>query len=243
MGLTAERSRVGDIAFIEVDVSFSEVGGDHGAVALAEVEVDMEVERVGADGGAERFEGGSGRLAAFEGPGDFVGFGGAIADVDLVFDDCGGGIAEGIDNAAPVGVTAVPAGFDQGAIGYGAGGGFGIGVGACSVDAEGYDAMDAFTVAYDHFCEFEADVIEGGLELLEVFFAGGVLFGFGFTEGCIAGLAVGEDEDGIVRTHISVDRDAVEAEGDGLGECVLERFSIDLGICGEEAQHGGVEGG
>lgn len=126
--LAAERSGVGDVAFIEVDVGFCEVCGDHGALALAEVQVNMEVEGIGGDGGAEGFEGGSGGLAAFEGPGDFRGLGGAVADVDLLFDDGGGGVAEGIDDTAPVGVSSVPAGFDECAIGYGAGGGFGIGV-------------------------------------------------------------------------------------------------------------------
>src|SRR5581483_8819963 len=91
----------------------------------------------------------------------------------------------------------------------------------------------AFAVADDFFGEFEADVIERGLERSELRAARGELG--------VAGHAIGENEDGVVGAHVAIDRDAIKTMGDGFGERGLKRGPFDGGVGGDEAKHGGVQ--
>ena len=193
----------------------------------------MEVELGRVGGGAKLFESGFRRLAALEAPEDILRAGGAVADVDLLFHDGGGGIPDGIDDAAPVRVAAVPAGFHQGAVGHGAGGGIGILDGLGAGHAHGDDAMNTLAVAHNLFREFEADVAESGLKDFVGRRAG--------LEFRIAGQAVGEDENGVVRAHVAVHGDAVETVGDGFGQRGLEGLGVHVGVGGEKGQHGGMQ--
>src|SRR5438128_1092177 len=73
----------------------------------------------------------------------------AVTDVDLLFPDLCGGIAEGVQNSAPVWITAAPACFDQRAVCHRAGSGIGIGEGLPSGNANGHETRHPLAVAHD----------------------------------------------------------------------------------------------
>ena len=224
---------VAHIAFVELHILFSQVGGVDDRAGPAEVEIDMEVKFFRGDRGAERLEGGLGRLAALEAPEDLAAAGRAVADVHLLLDDRRGAVAHGSDDAAPVGVAAVPTGLDERAVRHGPRRGIGIGEGLRAVDPHGDEPRDAFAIAHDHLGQLQADVAQGGLEKSEVRSPK--------SEVPVAGEAIGQDEHGVVRAHVAVHRDAVEAVGDGLAQGGLQDLCLDRGIGGDEAEHRGVE--
>lgn len=50
-----------------------------------------------------------------------------------------------------------------------------------------------------------------------------------------------QDDDGIIRGHVAVDRDRVEAPFYGIGECRLQTFGRDGCIGEDEAEEGGMQ--
>jgi len=162
--LPAQRRGITDIAFVELDIFLGEIGAINYGAGLAEIQVDVQVEFLGRDGGAEVFEAGFGRLTTLEAPENFPVARRAVTDVHLFLDDFGAGITERIDDATPIRITAVPARLHQRAVGYGARGGVGIGEIPRAIHSNRDKTRCAFAVAHDHFGQFEADVIESGLE-------------------------------------------------------------------------------
>src|SRR6266566_4010257 len=113
---TSQRIRIVDIAFVELDVLLRQVGGINKRAGLAQVQVDVQIEFSGRDGGAESFEAGFCRLSVLEAPKYVAACRSAVTNVNVLFDNPRGAVAERGDDSAPVRVAAVPTGFDQGAV-------------------------------------------------------------------------------------------------------------------------------
>src|SRR6266568_179582 len=165
---TSQRTRIVDIAFVELDVLLRQVGGINKRAGLAQVQVDVQIEFSGCDGGAEFFEAGFGWLTVFEAPKDIAACRSAVADVNLLFDNPRGAVAEGGNDSAPVRVAAVPTGFDQRAVSDGPRGGIGIGERLRPFDLHGHKARYALAISHDHFRQFEANVAQSRLEGFEL---------------------------------------------------------------------------
>ena len=160
--------RVGHVALVEVHVFFRQVGGIHHGAGFAEIQVDVQIKFLRRDGGAELLERRLRRLAALETPQNFPAAGRAVANVHLLLHDRRRAVADGVNDAAPVRVAAVPACFHERAVGHRARGGIGILNRFRAVHAHGHDAMHAFAVAHDFLGQFEADVVEGGLKNFQI---------------------------------------------------------------------------
>ncbi len=93
---------VGVFGAVEVDVFRGEVGGVDGVSGVAHVEVDADGEGAGLDGFPEVVGRGV-RLESSPAGGES-----GYVDVDEFFTDVGARVADGMDDAAPVRVVAVP---------------------------------------------------------------------------------------------------------------------------------------
>src|SRR6266542_430263 len=214
----AERRRIVDVAFVEIDIFLGEISRVEDGAGLAEVQPEVQVEFLLAHPGAKCFEARMSRLAAPEAPANLAAAGRTVTNVDFLFHDPRRAVAERVDDAAPVRVAAVPARFDERAVGHRAGRGVGVREGSRAGDADGDKAGSAFSVADDHSGQFETDMIQGGLEEAEA-----VRFRIADCGLRISGEAVGQHEDGVVGAHVAVDGDAIEAVGDRFLEGGLER--------------------
>src|SRR5262245_927323 len=109
--LTTERTWIADVAFVELDVLFGEVGRIEHGTAAASVQVDVKVELTFGHDAAKVLERSGGGLASFQAPEDFSSTRETIADVDFFLSNPGCTVAQSIDDAAPVRVAAVPTGL------------------------------------------------------------------------------------------------------------------------------------
>ncbi len=156
-----------------------------------------------------------------------------VVDVEAVLVEADAGVAGGVGQASPVGVGAVPGGFDEEGVADGAGDFFGVGFGLAAFDDEFDEFGHFFAVADDLFGERVTDFVDGFAEGLEQ--GGGGFRGE-------AGAAVGEEQDGIVRAHVAVDGDPVEGPVAGGGEGVFEDLVGGVEVGREEGEHGGHVG-
>ena len=104
------------------------------------------------------------RLAALQAPENFLRAGCGIANINFLLYYRRRRIADGVNDAAPVRVAAMPARLHQRAIGHRAGGGVSVLDCLRAVHAHGHDAMHALTVTDNLLGQFEANVIERRLE-------------------------------------------------------------------------------
>jgi hypothetical protein len=218
----------GVFAGVEVDVFFGEVAGVDDVFGGAEVEVDGDGEAGFFDDFFELGDGSAGGEAAFAG--DEA----AEVDVDEFLAEASAGVADGVDDAAPVGVGAVEGAFDEEGLADGFGGAAGVILSAGVADTDFDEFGDAFAIGDDHFGEFEHDLVKGAAE------DAGFL-GAGADEGGI-GLAVAHDDDGIVGAGVAIDGDAIEGEIDGVADSAFDFIFGDAGVGGDEAEHGGHVG-
>ncbi len=218
----------GVFAGVEVDVFFGEVAGVDDVFGGAEVEVDGDGEAGFFDDFFELGDGGAGGEAAFAG--DEA----AEVDVDEFLAEASAGVADGVDDAAPVGVGAVEGAFDEEGLADGFGGAAGVVLSAGVADTDLDEFGDAFAIGDDHFGEFEHDLVEGAAE------DAGFL-GAGADEGSV-GLAVAHDDDGVVGAGVAIDGDAIEGEIDGVADGAFDFIFGDAGVGGDEAEHGGHVG-
>lgn len=131
-----------------------------------------------------------------------------------------GGVADGAEDAAPVGVFAVQGGLDERGARDAGGDGVGVRGGWGGADVDLDELGGAFAVADDEVGELLAEV---GEDAGEGYVVGveGVVGGWGWRGGGVvvggvvcgrrrAGGAVGEDGEGVVGGGVAVDGDAVE---------------------------------
>lgn len=147
---------------------------------------------------------------------------------------CGGEtlrVADGAEDAAPVGVFAVEGRFDQRVAGDGGGDQFRIGKGGRVDDSHADEFRGAFAVADDELGELLREGCEDALE-------GDVVWGGGGGDGGAVGGAVGEESDGVVRAGAAVYAYGVEGAGDGGCEEWGEEWGWDGGVGAEEAEEG-----
>ena len=101
------------------------------------------------------------------------------------------------------------------------------------MQANGDEAGDTLAVKHNFFGQLQGRVIEGRLENGELSRTR--------RQGAIAGPPVGQEEDGVVGAHVAVHGDAIKTFCDRLIQRGLQRFWIEGGVGGQEAEHGGVE--
>src|SRR2546428_4807999 len=154
-GLSSQRRRIAHIAFIEIYVVLSQIRSVHDSASFAEIQVDVEIKFLRGDGRTKCFEWNFGRLAVLQRIKNFSASRPAVTDIHSVFEHFGRAVAKSIDDAAPVGITAMPTCLHQCAIGDGSCCRIRIRITLSAVDAHSDKARYAFAIAHDHFGEFE----------------------------------------------------------------------------------------
>lgn len=159
-------------------------------------------------------------------------------------DGCGGGgetlrVADGAEDAAPVGVLAVQGRLDQGVPRDGRGDELGVREGGRVCDSDADELRRSFAVAHDELRELLREVREDLLHGGSVVRGGR---GDGLAAGGGGGGAVGEDGEGVVCAGAAVYADGVEGALDGVGEEGLEGGGWDGGVGAEDAEEGGHVG-
>lgn len=149
----------------------------------------------------------------------------------------GRGVANGTQDAAPVGVLAVQGGLDERGARDGAGDGTGVGFSGRVAHADGDELRRALAVPHH---EVRERLREGGQDAGH----GEVVFGErGGDDGCRerggGGGAVGENGDCVVRRAVAVDGDAVEGFVDGAGEQRVQGLGADGRVRAHDAQQRG----
>src|SRR5258708_7829652 len=109
-----ERTWVGHVAFIELDVSPGQVCSIENRFAFAQVQVQVELARRNCR--AKILERGIGRLASLQTPKNAIAVGSAITNIDFLFDYRSGAVTNGIDDSAPIRVATMPACLHQRAV-------------------------------------------------------------------------------------------------------------------------------
>lgn len=148
-------------------------------------------------------------------------------------------VADGAEDAAPVGVLAVQGRLDQGVPRDGRGDEPGVRVGGRVCDSDADELRRALAVAHDELRELLREVREDLLHGDAVVRGGR---GDGVAGGGGGGGAVGEDGEGVVCAGAAVYADGVEGALDGVGEEGLEGGGGDGGVGAEDAEEGGHVG-
>ena len=174
--------------------------------------VDDESERRGAVGGDEA-DGCAGRVDRFGGRETLR-------------------VADGAEDAAPVGVFAVQGRLDQGVAGDGGGDELGVRKGGRVDDSDPDELGGAFAVPHDELGELLREVRE---HLLHGF----PVLGRRRVDGLAAGGTVGEDGEGVVGACAAVYADGVEGAVDGVGEERSESCGWDGSVGAEDTEERG----
>ena len=151
-------------------------------------------------------------------------------------DGPGGGealrVADGAEDAAPVGVFAVQRGFDEGVAGDGCGDEFRVGEGGRVGDFDPYEFGRSFAVSDDELGELLRKGGEDGLHC-------GPVFRGGRRDGLAAAGAVGEDGEGVVGAGAAVYAYGVEGALGGVGEEGSEGRGWDGSVGAQDAEERG----
>ena len=213
----------GLLAHVELDVIGTEISGVNGVICLTEVEIDGDLEAFFGDDFLEFVEGSSAGHAILNGNRT------VIKNVDEFFPDLRAGVADGVHNPAPIGVSTEPRALCQCGICDGLGGSSGVIEGGGTIDLDFDKFCDAFAVFDNHPREIFSEMIEGALE--------GFSVGCAVPNGLVSSGSVGEHDHRVVGAHIAIDGDAIKGLFDGYAEGLLEFCLLDLGIGGDEAEH------
>ena len=160
----------------------------------------------------------------------FAGWLGFVEDIDELLFDPSAGVTNGVNNASPVRIVAVPGALDQLRIGNSLRDLLGVRFGSGVDDLERDELGNAFAIADDGFGELVHNKAESVFENLTLFASASNCF--------VAGGTVGEDQDGVVGAGVAIDGDAIEGMLEGAFEGSFQTGFGDVGISGDVTKHG-----
>ena len=94
------------------------------------------------------------------------------------------------------------------------------------------ESRRAFAVAHNHLGQLQCNEVERALEDFESRRS--------ILDSRISGEPIREHDHRIVRAHVAIHGEAIEALRDCRFECALESVRLDRGIAGDEREHGGM---